>query len=80
MNLHQLDLSELVLASFQRACSDDRLAVAEHLLLALEELSADPVGDAGLESDSHLARAYGIIAERASALPSSSNCRPSQGH
>lgn len=76
MTVHQLDLSELVLASFQRACSDDRLAVAEHLLLALEELSGEAIGEAGAISDSHLTRAYGIIAER----PSASSLDLLRGH
>jgi hypothetical protein len=37
---HSLD--ERILAVFKRACAEDRMDVAEHLLRALETLDGDP--------------------------------------
>lgn len=62
----QVDLGDVILACFQQACSEGRLEVAEHLLVAIEQLSKDSVGTNDPERDLHLAKAYRIISDRAS--------------
>ena len=61
------ELTDLVLFAFQKACSDGRLDVAEHLLVALEEL-AD-----GTESGA-LVQAYCLLAQRTKLSPPSIGC------
>jgi hypothetical protein len=55
----QPELSDVVLACFRQACSEGRLDVAEHLLVAIEELSKEGVGANNREH--HLAEAYGVL-------------------
>lgn len=74
MPVHDPDLSEVLLACFQKACSEDRLGVAEHLLLALEELSGDRVYGGTSEPSGDLARAYSLITPPAIQPPRSSRC------
>lgn len=52
-----------MLACFRQACTEDRLDVAEHLLVAVEELSKDDAGVSDPESNLHLAEAYAVILE-----------------
>ena len=53
-------LDESILAAFARACAEDRLDVAEHLLCALETL--DPTRNV---PGRYLAKAYRAIGARA---------------
>ena len=55
----QPELGDVVLACFRQACSEGRLDVAEHLLVAIEELSKDGVG--ANDPEHHLAEAYGVL-------------------
>ena len=59
----QPELSDVVLACFRQACSENRLDVAEHLLVAIEELSKDDAGGSDPQSNVHLAEAYSVIFE-----------------
>ena len=79
MPLQHPDLSEVLLTCFHKACSEDRLDVAEHLLLALEELSGDLVRGAASEPSGALARAYSLIPEPAVQPPRSSRCGSPEG-
>ena len=55
----QPELGDGVLACFRQACSEGRLDVAEHLLVAIEELSKEGVG--ANDREHHLAEAYGVL-------------------
>lgn len=57
----QPELRDVVLACFRQACSEDRLDVAEHLLVAVEELSKDDAGVSDPANSLHLAEAYSVI-------------------
>jgi hypothetical protein len=57
----QPELGDVVLACFRQACSEGRLDVAEHLLVAIEELSKEGVG--ANDPEHHLAEAYGVLLE-----------------
>ena len=57
----QPELGDVVLACFRQACSEGRLDVAEHLLVAIEELSKEGVG--ANDREHHLAEAYGVLLE-----------------
>lgn len=59
----QPELRDVVLACFRQACLEDRLDVAEHLLVALEELSKNDAGASDPESNLHLSEAYAVILE-----------------
>lgn len=59
------DLGDLMLACFRQACSERRLEVAEHLLVAVEQLSVDELGAADPERHRQLSEAYGAIVELA---------------
>lgn len=59
----EVELSDAVLGCFRQACSERRLNVAEHLLVALEQLSMDRSDANNLERHVHLAEAYGLIVE-----------------
>ena len=59
----QPELRDVVLACFRQACSENRLDVAEHLLVAVEELSKADAGVSDPESNLHLAEAYAVILE-----------------
>lgn len=61
----QPDLGDRVLACFQQACSERRMEVAEHLLVAVEQLSADELGAADPVRHRQLSEAYGEILELA---------------
>ena len=61
----QVDLGSVIVACFQQACSEGRLEVAEHLLVAIEQLSKDSLGTNDPERDVHLAEAYRVISDRA---------------
>lgn len=55
----QPELGDAVLACFRQACSEGRLDVAEHLLVAIEEISTGAVG--ANDAEHHLAEAYGML-------------------
>ena len=57
----QPELADAVLACFRQACAAGRRDVAEHLLVAIEELSKDRVG--ANDPEHHLAEAYGVLLE-----------------
>lgn len=57
----QPELDDVLLACFRQACSEGRLDVAEHLLVAIEELSEE--GVAANDREHHLAEAYGVLVE-----------------
>ena len=61
----QPDLADRVLACFRQACSERRMEVAEHLLVAVEQLSADELGAADPVRHRQLSEAYGAILELA---------------
>ena len=56
-------LEAMVLAAFERACAEDPLEVADHLLAALEE-SAKDNPDERSEFQPQLAKAYALIGGR----------------
>ena len=65
------ELDDAVLSCFQRASSEGRFEVAEHLLLALEQLSKEDLGAADPERHRPLAEAYrGIVDLRSPAAAS----------
>jgi hypothetical protein len=49
-------LDESILAAFKKACAEDRMDIAEHLLRALEALDGEP------EPGSPLGEAYSTVA------------------
>lgn len=55
----QPELGDAVLACFRQACSEGRLDVAEHLLVAIEEMSTGAVG--ANDAEHQLAEAYGVL-------------------
>ena len=57
----QPELNDVLLACFRQACSEGRLDVAEHLLVAIEELSKEGAG--ANDGEHHLAEAYGVLVE-----------------
>ena len=57
------ELRDVVLACFRQACTEDRLDVAEHLLLAVEELSKGDAGASDPETDLYVAEAYSVLLE-----------------
>lgn len=63
ISAQQPELSDVVLACFRQACFEHRLDVAEHLLVAIEELSKNDAGGSDPESNVHLAEAYSVILE-----------------
>jgi hypothetical protein len=68
MAFHQAGLSELLLASFARACLERRLQVAEHLLVALEELAEEEFRKGEAEAGHCLVEAYAIVADKSRGL------------
>ncbi len=54
-------LAELVLVCFRRACSERRLDVAEHLLTAVEQISAEDELAGYPEARANLDEAYGVL-------------------
>jgi hypothetical protein len=56
-------LGELLLASFRTACSQQRLEVAEHVLVALEELAEQGCREGKTEGGHRLVEAYAVVAE-----------------
>ncbi len=63
MAFDKADLGELLLASFRRACSQQRLQVAQHVLVALEELAEEDFREGKTESGHRLLEAYTVVAE-----------------
>ncbi|MBA3835763.1 MAG: hypothetical protein H0X53_07995 [Sphingomonas sp.] len=59
----QADLGELLLASFRTACSQQRLEVAESVLVALEELAEQDFREGKTEGSHRLVEAYAVVAE-----------------
>lgn len=66
----QADLGDVVLDCFCRAYSEGRLDVAEHLLVAIEQLSKDEAAGHP-EHHGHVADAYRVIADQAKPAESS---------
>ena len=76
----QRELSDVVLACFRQACSEHRLDVAEHLLVAIEELSKDDAGVSDPESNVHLAEAYSVILEVMAPRQAADRSQPNSTH
>ena len=61
----QPDLGEQMLACFRQACSERRMEVAEHLLVAVEQLCAEDSDTADAVRYRQLSEAYGTIMQLA---------------